>query len=76
MRSRAAFRLLRSISAGGKQQEQHPQMMWRLPVPRLGSEKEAEIADLVESACSHLDRGLGLDEQARTLVERAIEDAA
>jgi hypothetical protein len=43
MRSQLAFRLLRTISIGGKQQEQHPAMMWRFPVPRLDEQSEALI---------------------------------
>lgn len=72
MRSRLAFRMLRSISSGGKQQEQHPAMMYRLPIPRLGGDKEREIAALVDRACELYDRGLETDERARTLVEKKI----
>ncbi|MBA9847966.1 MAG: restriction endonuclease subunit S [Ralstonia sp.] len=72
MRSRLAFRMLRSISSGGKQQEQHPAMMYRLPIPRLGGGQEREIAALVDRACKLYDRGLEAEEQARTLVEKNI----
>jgi hypothetical protein len=50
LRSEVAFRLLRSISTGGKQQEQHPVMMWNLPIPRLGAFDEARIGALVDAA--------------------------
>lgn len=76
LRSDLAFRLLRSISAGGKQQEQHPRLMWRLPVPRLNSDDEAEIDAHVMDACRLLDEALEEEERARALVERAIEEAA
>ncbi|UXU87844.1 methylation-associated defense system restriction endonuclease subunit S MAD5 [Burkholderia sp. S-53] len=72
MRSRLAFRMLRSISTGGKQQEQHPLMMYRLPIPRLGDEKELEIAALVDKSCQLYDRGLSAEDQARSLVEEHI----
>lgn len=72
LRSRLAFRMLRSISTGGKQQEQHPEMMFRLPIPRLGSTKEKEIAVLIDSARILYDRGLEAEDAARTLVEHTI----
>jgi type I restriction enzyme S subunit len=73
MRSRLAFRMLRSISSGGKQQEQHPAMMYRLPIPRLGADKEREIAALVDRACELYDRGLEAEEDARKMVEKMIQ---
>jgi len=72
MRSRLAFRMLRSISTGGKQQEQHPAMMYRLPIPRLGGVKEREIAALIDRACELYDRGLQAEDQARAMVEEKI----
>lgn len=75
LRSRTAFRLLRSISSGGKQQEQHPEMMWRFPIPRLRPSIEGEIADLVDEACALYDAALEAEDEARALVERAIEEA-
>ena len=72
MRSRLAFRMLRSISCGGKQQEQHAAMMYRLPIPRLGDVKEREIAALIDRACELYDRGLQAEDQARTMVEEKI----
>lgn len=73
MRSRLAFRMLRSISIGGKQQEQHPAMMYRLPIPRLGEEKEREIAAMVGRASELYDRGLDAEDQARLLIEEKIQ---
>jgi type I restriction enzyme S subunit len=72
MRSRLAFRMLRSISIGGKQQEQHPAMMYRLPVPRLGKIKEREIAALIDKASELYDRGLEAEDRARVLIEEQI----
>lgn len=72
MRSRLAFRMLRSISTGGKQQEQHPAMMYRLPIPRLGNEKEREIAALVDKGCLLYDQGLDAEDRARSLIEEQI----
>lgn len=76
LRSRCAFHLLRSISAGGKQQEQHPAMMWNLPVPRLAEELEVQIANLVHEAADNYDLALAEEDEARALVERFLREAA
>jgi hypothetical protein len=73
LRSNAAFRILRSISIGGKQQEQHPSLMWRLPVPRLHPQCEHEIHSLIEQAVSSYDIAVRADLLARKIVEDAIE---
>lgn len=71
--TKVGFRLLRSMSTGGKQQYQHPSMLARLPIPRLGDQLENEIADLVDEAARQYDLGLGWEDEARLLVESAIE---
>jgi type I restriction enzyme S subunit len=72
LRSRLAFRLLRSISIGGKQQEQHPSMMRRLPIPRFDPKREEEIGELVNTGCDLYDRALESEDRARELVEGKI----
>lgn len=72
LRSEFAFRLLRSISTGGKQQEQHPTMMWNLPIPRLGKPKEARIGSLVEAAAEELDAAMTAEDEAERLLEKSI----
>jgi hypothetical protein len=71
--TKIAFHLLRSMSTGGKQQYQHPAMLARLPIPRLGQELEDEIADMVDEASAQYDLALQLEDEARVLVENAIE---
>jgi type I restriction enzyme S subunit len=70
--TKVGFRILRSMSTGGKQQYQHPSMLARLPIPRLTEYEENKIADLVEEAARQYDHGLGCEDQARELVESAI----
>lgn len=70
--TKIGFRLLRSMSTGGKQQYQHPSMLARLPIPRLAEDEENRIADLIEEAASQYDYGLECEDQARALVESAI----
>lgn len=75
IRSEVAFRMLRSISAGGKQQEQHSVFMHELPIPRLSDSEEKRISSLVDDAAEKFDRALNCEEQARNKLERAITDA-
>lgn len=74
LRSRFAFRMIRSMSTGSKQQYQHPMLMASMPIPRLDESVEAEIAAKVDRAAYLRDHAIDLEDQARTLVERAIEE--
>jgi type I restriction enzyme S subunit len=73
MRSEVAFRMLRSISAGGKQQYQHPTLMYELPIPRLDKSREKEIGKLIDRAATEFDHALDCEEKARQLLEQKIE---
>lgn len=72
IRSELAFRLLRGISIGAKQQEQHIGMMRRFPIPRLAPIVEASIAALVLQGAREFDRALKLEEEAWEKLERAL----
>lgn len=72
LRSEFAFRLLRSISTGGKQQEQHPVMMWNLPIPRLEASEEARVGALVNVAAEELDAAMSAEDEAERLLEESI----
>ncbi|HBM8972203.1 TPA: restriction endonuclease subunit S, partial [Enterobacter cloacae] len=56
------------------QQYQHPVLMANMPIPRLEDEKEREIAAMVDRAAYLRDHALALEDQARALVERTIEE--
>ncbi|MDD5168309.1 MAG: hypothetical protein PHN75_05790 [Syntrophales bacterium] len=73
--TKVGFRLLRSMSTGGKQQYQHPSMLFRLPIPRLAEDEENRIADLVDEAAIQYDLGLGCEDKAREIVASAISKA-
>jgi hypothetical protein len=75
LRSEVAFRMLRSISAGSKQQYQHRALMHEFPVPRLSSDAETEIGQLIESAAECFDHALFCEETARILIENAIQNS-
>lgn len=74
LRSRFAFRMIRSMSTGSKQQYQHPVLMANMPIPRLDDTKEQEIASMVDHASYLRDHALDLEDEARSLVERTIEE--
>jgi hypothetical protein len=72
LRSEMAFRLLRSMSAGGKQQLHHSSLIYDMPIPRLSSDIEQEIAASVDEAAVCFDRFLSHEEEAWTLLEREL----
>lgn len=76
LRSEAAFRLLRSISAGSKQQEQHRVLREELPIPLPSRTKQNEIHNTVVKAYEARHAAVRLEDEAIALVERAIEEAA
>jgi hypothetical protein len=72
LRSQIAFRMLRSISVGGKQQEQNSILMYELPIPRLAPAAEQRISNLIEESAREFDRATSCEELARAKVESAI----
>ncbi|MEC8813493.1 MAG: restriction endonuclease subunit S [Pseudomonadota bacterium] len=74
LRSRFAFRIIRAMSTGSKQQYQHPALMANMAIPRLSKEKEAEIAAMVDRAAQLRDHAIDLEDRAVALVENAIEE--
>ena len=76
LRSEVAFRILRNISVGSKQQAHHPELLWNIPVPRLDEKQEKEIHKLVEASAKKLDQALQLEEEAWYLVEDWIMEGA
>ncbi len=74
MRSETAFRMLRSISYGTKLQVQRPDYLRDMPIPYPESKEEREsIHKLIIEAYESRDRAIELEDEARTLVERTIE---
>lgn len=76
LRSRFAFRMMRSISIGSKQQYQHPRLMATFPIPRIDKIKEKQIAKMVERAGKLQDHALLLEDEAIVLVEQTIEEGS
>jgi hypothetical protein len=76
LRSETAFRMLRSISVGSKLQDHHHVFRAEIPVPFPSREVQNEVHALVVEAYECRHRGVALEEQARALVERTIEEAS
>ncbi|SDJ28095.1 type I restriction enzyme, S subunit [Actinokineospora alba] len=75
-RSEAAFRIFRSLSVGGKQQEYHTKLMRELPIPLAVPADRDRIAETVRKAYRDRDRADVLEDQALALLTTAIEEAS
>lgn len=76
MRSEIAFRMIRSISFGSKLQYPLLSLLRQLPIPMPSPEDQYEIDRLVTEAYDFRDRAVELEDEARALVESAIENGA
>ncbi len=76
MRSEMAFRMLRSISMGTKLQDHHPEYLRVLPVPYPDKHTREALHELVIDAYEKRQRSVRLEDEAVSLVERAIEGGA
>jgi hypothetical protein len=75
LRSETAFRMLRSISSGGKMQENQYYLLPRLPIPLPKKSDQRTIHDMVVEAYEMRHRAVALEDEAIREVERAIERA-
>ncbi|MDP9765556.1 methylation-associated defense system restriction endonuclease subunit S MAD5 [Deinococcus enclensis] len=73
MRSEYGFRMFRSISTGTKLQGNHPELLSEIPVPLPSHEAQQAIHSQVVDAHVKRWRAVELEQQARQLVEQAIE---
>jgi type I restriction enzyme S subunit len=76
LRSEAAFRLLRSMSTGGKQQDLHEELRRRIPVPLCTPEDRERIAETVRAAFRDRDEADRNEDQAMALLDEAVRAAA
>lgn len=74
IRSNIAFRLLRACAVGSMQQDFHPDLLAEIPVPIIDETEAQEIDNLVRVAYQKYDDAIDCEDEARTLVERAIEE--
>ncbi|MGH3847031.1 MAG: hypothetical protein ACRDS0_37270, partial [Pseudonocardiaceae bacterium] len=76
LRSEAAFRIFRSMSAGSKQQDIHEVLRQQIPVPTCTVADRERIAETVRRAYRWRDEADQLEDQAQELLDRAVRDAA
>lgn len=76
MRSEMAFRCLRSMSVGTKQQVLHGSILSKLPVPFPPKTIRSDIEQLVRSAFAKRHEASRLEREAVAMVEIAIEEEA
>lgn len=76
LRSEFAFRALRAMSTGSKQQEIHRELVADLPIPALTEDKRAEIAKMVRTAFAERDAADAAEDEAISIVEHAIEEVS
>ncbi|MFE0530432.1 hypothetical protein ACFW0V_22830 [Micromonospora parva] len=75
-RSEVAFRALRSMSVGGKQQEYHPALLRQLPVPVCTASDRERIAETVRQAYRDRDEADRKEDLASALLGEAVREAA
>ncbi|MGW1780447.1 methylation-associated defense system restriction endonuclease subunit S MAD5 [Streptomyces sp. NPDC002143] len=71
-RSEAVFRVLRSLSTGGKQQDIHEGMRAQIPVPVLTAPDRKRIAETIRTAYRKRDEADRKEDKALELLERAV----
>lgn len=71
-RSEAAFRVLRSMSVGGKQQEYHTELLRELPIPVLTQPDRDRIAATVRAAYKKRDEADRKEDLALARLEEAV----
>lgn len=76
LRSEAAFRLLRSMSSGSKQQDIHEVLRRRIPMPVCVPVDRARIAETVRQAYRNRDEADRKEDQAFALLDEAVREAA
>jgi type I restriction enzyme S subunit len=72
LRSEAVFRVLRSMSTGGKQQDIHEVLRAQIPVPVLTAPDRERIAETIRTAYRKRDEADRKEDRALELLERAV----
>lgn len=75
-RSEAVFRVLRSMSTGGKQQDIHESLRARLPVPMCTAVDRERVAGMVRRAYRDRDEADRREDRAFALLDEAVREAA
>ncbi|GAA3509202.1 hypothetical protein FHR32_006630 [Streptosporangium album] len=76
LRSEAMFRVFRSMSTGGKQQDIHEGLRRQIPVPECAPADRQRIAETVKQAYRWRDEADMKEDQALALLDEAVREAA
>ena len=76
LRSEAMFRVFRSMSTGGKQQDIHEELRQHIPVPECTPADRERIAETVRQAYRWRDEADALEDRALALLDEAVRQAA
>jgi len=76
LRSEVMFRIFRSMSTGGKQQDIHEGLRRQIPVPECTLEDRERIAETVRQAYRWRDEADMKEDQALALLDTAVREAA
>ncbi|GLV73264.1 restriction endonuclease subunit S [Streptomyces hygroscopicus] len=76
LRSEPMFRVLRSMSVGGKQQEYHTKLIRELPVPLLADADRNRIVGIVRESYRRRDEADRKEDQALARLEEAVAQHA
>jgi type I restriction enzyme S subunit len=74
LRSEAMFRVLRSMSTGGKQQDIHEGLRAQIPVPLLTAPDRERIAETIRTAYRKRDEADEKEDRALELLEKAVSE--
>lgn len=74
MRSETAFRMLRSASTGSKLQDFHYNVLPSIPIPYPEEDVRTRCHELIVEAYIAREKAIELEDEARTIVERTIEE--
>ncbi|MEU7633385.1 hypothetical protein AB0C34_25965 [Nocardia sp. NPDC049220] len=75
LRSEVAFRIFRSLSTGGKQQDIHDGLRRQVPIPIAPADDRERIAETVRRAFRDRYRADVLEDEALDLLTKAVEGA-
>ncbi|SPT60108.1 methylation-associated defense system restriction endonuclease subunit S MAD5 [Actinomadura madurae] len=76
LRSEVAFRVFRSMSTGGKQQDIHEGLRREIPVPECTPADRKRIAETVRQAYRWRDEADALEDEAQALLAAAMAEAS
>jgi type I restriction enzyme S subunit len=74
LRSEALFRIMRSLSTGGKQQDIHTELGAAIPVPLLTTADRDRITETIRTAYRKRDEADAKEDQALDLLDKAVAE--